>query len=70
MKKTLATTLTVAALALSACAPAPAPEPVTDQNYGGKYSSSHTVTRYRACPEWAPTMFRGDLYCLKNFNYR
>ena len=66
MKKTLGMTLTVAALGLAACAPAPAPEPVTDQNYGGKFSgSSHgVVTRSRGCPDWAQKMYRGDLYCL------
>ena len=65
MKKIIGTTLTVATLALAACAPAPAPEPVSDQNYGGKYSSSNsTVTRYSGCPEWAPKIYRGNLYCL------
>jgi hypothetical protein len=75
MKKTIALTLTVAALTLSACAPAPAPEPVTDQDYGGKVDSGHTgtsgvVTLFRGCPEWAPIVYRGDLYCLKNYPYR
>ena len=73
MKKTLAITATISALALSACAPAPAP--VTDQEYkGGKASHSQSAsysaaTRFRGCPDWAPTMYRGDLYCLKNYPY-
>lgn len=77
MKKTLAMTFAVAALGLAACAPAPGPEPITDQNYGGKVSSSAgyaasgaAVTRFRGCPSWAPNMYRGDLYCLKHYSYR
>lgn len=68
MMKPIAIALTVATVALAGCAPATGPEPVTNQNYGGKVSAGHSgvVTRgaYR-CPDWANTMHRGDLYCLK-----
>ena len=72
MNNTIATTLTVAALALTACAPVL--DPVSDQNYGGKVDASHTtsgaaVTRFRGCPEWAPKIYRGDMYCLDNYSY-
>lgn len=65
--KPISIALIATVLGLAACAPAPAPEPVTDQNYGGKYNASHTVSRgHLACPDWASFMYRGDMYCTDN----
>lgn len=76
MKTLLSTSAVIAALTLSACAPAP--EPVSNQNYGGKVNASHSAsqtttagatTRFRGCPEWAPKIYRGNMYCLDQYPY-